>query len=208
MVEIIQSDFLITKGSDDFRISSSFDGTEIHENSLEDFLKHKKIPKVFSNLYINQYGKTNNGDEGISHLQLKFYNSFVSLYVSGSSESLVIGKFSQVTDFLRKRRPFFWFFHTKMSYFIRGVLAGSVLFFPILLHRGLDILGILLLLGIALFFFSVHAMTKFSHTKINLQDKISFMEKYKTVIIIIGIVASIFTIIGVILEFIMWQSSQ
>lgn len=217
LVDIVKRDFHSSNTEDDFRISTSFDGTNINENSLEKFLEHKNLPQIFSELSINQYDRSTDRTIGISHLQIRFNNYAVSLYVTGDSESMVKGKYSQVADFLRKKRPPFWFFRTPPLYIIQGailaaIVAGLFVLCVRLYYKGFDTFGILLFIGLVLMSLFEYTMMKYPYTQINLKEKRSFIETHNTLIIlselVIGFFGLILTAVSVVLQVIQLYASK
>ena len=75
--ELIRSD-VETKRTEDFSVNSHLHNVDIYENSMNDFLNHKDLPKILSRLSISIIGwsKDNNIDKSID---LTFYDNFITL---------------------------------------------------------------------------------------------------------------------------------
>ena len=102
LVNLIKTDFPQQKRKEDFKITAHFYGFNVFENNLEEFLQHKNLPKIFSNISFRLIGWSVAGDIDKS-LELTFYDSFITLNVDGDSESWVRGKYTQMLDFLKTK---------------------------------------------------------------------------------------------------------
>lgn len=201
--EVIRSD-IKTERTKDFKVTCHIPNIDISENSINDFLNHKDLPRIISRISLSIIGwsEDNNIDKSVD---LIFYDSFITLRVSGTSETWVNGKFLQVVNLLRTKRPALWFLKTTPVYMLRGSLF-AILFYAFgvmlkrLLSEGLNSIGISLpILIVAISLFDT-ALSKFNYTEIYIEEKKSFIEKYNTAILIIGAIGSIAAIISVILQ--------
>lgn len=203
--EALRSD-IKTKRIEDFKVTCNILNINISENSINDFLNHKVLPKIISRISLSIIGwsEDNNIDKSID---LTFYDNFITLRVNGDSETWVNGKFLQLGNLLKTKRPTLWFLKTAPVYMLRGALfvilvSGLGVMVSRTFSGGINSVGVslpILVLAISLF---DNALSKFNYTKIYIEEKKSFIEKYNTVILIIGAIGSIAAIISVILQII------
>jgi len=207
LVNLLKTDFSPSDRLDTFTLRTFSDEIDISEHTLEDFLNHERLPPVLTRLIINIIEQSDQGDIN-KRLDLTFFDNYINLNISGSSESWVNGKFIQIDEFLKKTRPVFWFLYTPnilVAPIIQGaifplLIAGLVMLGKRIFERGFDFAEIWLLLGI--FFLSVLALIigKYKYTKIFLTEKLSFSDKYKDiitlVIIFLTIVTTVFAVMG------------
>ncbi len=203
--EVIRGD-IGTKKVEDFNVNSNLSNVNISENSINDFLNHKDLPKIISRLSISIIGwsKENSIDKSIN---LTFYDNFITLKITGDSETWVNGKFLQLDNLLKTKRPTLWFLKTAPVYILRGALF-VILFLGFgeivrrIISGGLDSIGISLPLMIVAISLFDTTLSKFRYIKIYIEEKKSFIEKYKSLFVILGAIGTIFAIIIQILDII------
>ncbi|MDB5260172.1 MAG: hypothetical protein JWN37_403 [Candidatus Nomurabacteria bacterium] len=182
-------------------IRGSFGEVDIHENNLTDFLQHKNLPKTLDNLTISYSSYLKDADHRI---RIAFYKSYIILDVSGSSESFVKGKYNQIKDFLKSKRPFLWFLKSKIVYGLRGVLfavAGTVYMYLMIkwVKYGVNP-NLFVSLGVVILLIIDYFISRIEFTRINISPQESFLNKHESFFKYLGVVAAIFTMIGVIYQ--------
>lgn len=206
LVEIIKEDFPTSDRLEDFKISTWSDSLHVSENTLDSFLAQKKLPEILTKLTIRIIGWSENRNINKS-VEITFYDNYISLSVSGSSETWVNGKHLQITKFLKKTRPIFWFLKLPIIYMIRGAL------FVFMLIGSYSILEYIfinkpiknsILIGVFSILLLDWILGKVKYTKIYLTEQQSFFEKHKDLITFITLMASIAGIIGIILDHKFW----
>lgn len=205
LVSLIRSDFPKSDRVEDFRIRTYSDTLDISENSLDDFLAHKRMLTVLTRLIIEIIGWSDDCEIDKS-LEITFYDNYINFNVSGVSESWVNGKYIQVTDFLKKKRPILWFLHAPATYVIRGVIfaliVGGVSYVATWWHmNGFEAINILIPLGIVSIGILDFMISKYKYTQIFLSEKKSFAEKYKNFITIITLAAALVAIVTFVKDF-------
>jgi hypothetical protein len=207
LVSLIKQDFPKSDRQEDFTIRTFSTIVNISEHSLKDFLKHDRLPSILTILTIEMIGWSTERDINKS-LDITFYNNYIELRVSGASESWVNGKYIQITDFLKGKKPRFWFLHTTAAQVISGgiytllVIGISFLVTQVFIE-GLESIGILIPLSIFLLGLLNFIIRKSKYTQIFIAKKQSFSDKYKDLITILLIIGTLFSIGGV-----MWQFLQ
>lgn len=202
LVDLIQEDFPALKRGDDFSIRTYSEGINVSEKTLSDLLSHKKLPQVITRLAISRIGWTNEGEID-KKLYINFWDNFIELSISGYSETWVNGKYLQVVNFLKKRKPFFWFTHTPAAYTIRGMSFGVMMIIAFVMWKKI-FTGVNPGIWLVLVSFGWLGLDGFlgkhMYTKIILVPEISFVKKYDSQIVLFGVLVGIITIIGVILQ--------
>lgn len=203
LVSFIVSDFPESDRKEDFGIRTYSDTLDISEHSLKDFLEHDRLPTTLTRLMIDMVGWS--GDREINkNLEITFYDNYINLRVSGASESWVNGKYVQITDFLKDKRPLLWFLHTPITYIIRGgifvaIICGIGFIVFQWYKNGFDSVNILIPLSLMFLSMLDSMLGKHKYTQIFLTERKSFSEKYKDFITIVTLVASVLSIVAFIL---------
>ena len=116
-----------------------------------------------------------------------FFDNYIDLDVSGIEQTWVLGKFSQITNFLREKRPWFWALH-KIFPFVTGIIPILSLYALIYFIKANEIIYSI---STALFLITWIAATIFyfkgtflPYTQIILRPKESFLNKENIIIII------------------------
>jgi len=200
LVGLIKSDFPSSKRIDDFKIRAYTNRVDVSENTLDAFLDHGELPSILTDLSIDATGWSVEGGINKS-LDLIFHNNFINLRVSGSSETWVNGKFLQIVSFLKKTRPFLWFLHTTIAYFVLGAIITPVLISIALLvkrisEEGFDFIAIISILGVLFLGSLVLIGIRHKYVQIFLKEKRSFFNKHKDVIIFLSFIVYILGLIS------------
>ena len=123
LIKIVKETFPVSDRKDDFNVSTNLPNISIRENSIEDFLKHEELPDKFNRLSIRARGWSENREID-KDVRMTFYDNFIDLDVDGTDQTWVLGKYSQITNLLREKRPWFWVFkaHPVLEGFIQGFI--------------------------------------------------------------------------------------
>jgi hypothetical protein len=200
LISLITSDFSSEKK---LTISTACKDITIFESSLNDFLNHKELPVNLTHLTID----SSDYSSGEKRISLNFYKDFILLDVSGDSEIWVKGKFQQLIDFLKTKKSTLWFFGNSISApYLQGFLRGFFESFFIVLfgyefynHHGFFVNVPLFLAVIFVLVFNIFLSFAY-RIQIKTIDKLSFLTKYNNLIIIISFIASIVTIMDVLIH--------
>jgi len=106
LIELLKEAFPFSDRKEDFTISTNLPNISIRANSIEDFLEHEDLPDKFSRLSLEIIGWSEDREIDKA-VRMIFYDNFISLDVNGAEQTWVLGKYSQIVDFLRKKRPWF-----------------------------------------------------------------------------------------------------
>lgn len=197
LVEILKESFPPSNRKEYFEISTNFHGVYIRSNDIEEFLKHKELPDKLSRLSLRIIGWSENREIDKT-VCITFYDNYISLNVNGKEQAWVLGKYVQIKDFLKKKRPWFWALN-KAFPFIVGIIPVPLLEVLVsFIKRGEIIyslsttLFLLALLFTTIFYFKG---TFLPYTQIILNPKKTILSK-ENIAIIIALLTLIFTIIG------------
>jgi len=201
LITIVKETFPISERKEDFKVSTNFPNISIRENSIEDFLAHKELPQRFNRLSIEIIGWDKNSKIDKT-VRMTFYDNFIELDVNGVDETWVLGKYAQITNFLSKKRPWFWALHGKVFPYLIGAIpvisiCGLIYFIKV---KEIPYLVSIAIFLIAWLFATVHFLrgTFLPYTQIILTPKKSSLFSKENIIILIAIFTLIFTIVGVI----------
>jgi hypothetical protein len=203
LVNLIKQDFPKPEISEDLIICSNLPEISVIENSIEDFLGHEGLPKKLHRFSVDMMGR----DEArhiVKKVSLIFYDNFIKLDVSGDSQGWVLGKYSQLINFLKNKKPFLWFLKTAPANAFLSILYVFISFgvpyqIVILLSKGSKSLNPILVHSISTSFILLFFIEKVKYTQITLEESKNFLERYNSAIVIISFIASIFGIIQFIL---------
>lgn len=109
LINVIKEGFNPSERIEDFVVSTSLPNISIDENSIEEYLNHEELPDIINRLSIRQIGWSSDspGDINIDKVvRMTFYDNYISLDVEGTSQSWTLGKFEQITSFLKQRKVF------------------------------------------------------------------------------------------------------
>lgn len=120
LIKIIKETFPVSDRKEDFKISTNLPDIHISSNSIKEFLKHEELPDKFDRLTLDVLGWSKNREINKS-IHITFYGSYINLNVDGTQQTWVLGKYSQITNFLKKKKPWFWALHK-----IFPVIAGII----------------------------------------------------------------------------------
>lgn len=205
LIEIIKETFSDSDLKEDFKVSINLPNVRIHSNSIEDFLEHKELPEKLNRLSIRIIGW--NQDQNIDKsVNLDFYDNFINLDIDGEENAWVIGKYAEITDFLKEKRSWFWFIYTNIFYGIEAVI--SVLLFIVFVSLIVHFINInemiySIITAIVLFIFAYgyHLKKKFfPYTQIIIKHEKSFLTR-ENVTLIILLLSLFVMILGIIIQF-------
>lgn len=176
------------------KISTNLPDIRIDSNNIDDFLKHKELPDKFNRLSIKIFGMKPD-----RNVFLTFYDNFIDLDVSGDERTWVLGKYNEITEFLKKKRPWFWFTRNNIFSFIEGAI-GVLLFIAFINFIKVSEIIYSILASIMLFIFAYLYYLYFEgkilpYTQIIINEKPFFNRENLTLIIIL--LTLIVTTIGV-----------
>ena len=201
LIKIVKETFPVSGRKEDFEIYTTLPNISISSNSIEDFLKHEELPDELNKLSFNIIGWSKNREIDKS-VRMTFYNNYIDLDIDGREQTWVLGKYSQITDFLRKKRPWFWALH-KLSPYIRGIIAGIIPVLSLIVTVELikakaiiySISTALLLIAWVFAIVFYFKGTLLPYTKIIITPKKSFFNK-ENITIIVLVLTFIVSIIG------------
>lgn len=111
LVDVIKKGFPKSDRNEDIEIYSTLSDMNIFENSIDTFLKHKNLPSKINNLSIKLVGLKIITGEPLSKsaridksVELNFRDDGIKLCLIGDNEEWVLGKSTQILNYLRKRR--------------------------------------------------------------------------------------------------------
>jgi hypothetical protein len=197
LVALIKSGFPPQKRKEDFKITTTVSYLNISENELENFLKHTDLPMILDNININMIGWSDTGviDKAV-YLRLNRYSN--ELTVSGHDQTWVLGKNTQLLDYIKVKRPFLSFINKIFTSVIIGVIGGviaSILIeiIRVFLKSGWNSINLLIVISILPLVIIFYSLTKIKNTNIIIRESQSFSDKYG---IAITIVLSFLTLIA------------
>jgi len=200
LTKIAKEGFPISGGEVDFEVYTYLRNMTIRENSIEDFLKHEELPGKFNTLSIQIRGRSERQGIGKS-VRMTFFSKDVELDVDGTDEAWVLGKYSQITNFLRQKRPWFWAVHKPFP-FIAGLVSTLSLFGLVYLIKAGELIysisaALFLIAWVFATVFYVRG-TFLPSTQIILIPKESFFNR-QNITIIIAALTLLFTIVGAVI---------
>lgn len=197
LVEILRESFSPSNRKEDFEISTNFHDVYIRSNDINEFLKHKELPDKLSRLSLRIIGWSENREIDKT-VRITFYDNYISLDVNGTEKTWVLGKYMQIKDFLKNKRPWFWALN-KAFPFISGIIPFPLLtVLAIFIKKGEIIYSLsttLFLIAWLLTTIFYFKGTFLSYTQIILNPKKNILNK-ENITIIIALLTLIFTIIG------------
>jgi hypothetical protein len=105
-------------------LSGQYGDVSVKETDVTAFLENHDLPRNLKTLAIRNYATGENFEVDKS-ISIQFYDSFISLYVSGKDETWVLGKYSQIMNFLNQEKP--WFSSLRKIFpLLAGVIIGLV----------------------------------------------------------------------------------
>ena len=103
LVKIIKKVFPKSDRKEDFQIMSNLPNLDIDENDIENFLNIEEIPNIINRLSIRQIGWNTKGEiDKIVNISL--YTNYINLDINGFNEEWVLGKLTQIQNFLKAKR--------------------------------------------------------------------------------------------------------
>ena len=180
-----------------FRISVDLPSIHITSESIDGFLEHAELPDKINQLSIWMYQRDDTLEPARA-ISFTFSEYGVDLNVSGLDQTWVLGKYAQIRDFLREKRPWFWALHKMMQL----ILAFAIAFSFYLLDKLIRANEIVYSISTAVFLATSIVATvlylrgKFlPYTQIIVRPKKSFLTR-ENMILIIAVLSLIVSIIG------------
>lgn len=178
---------LILPEYEEIKITAYLPNSNIIEHGLENFLKHTDLPMKLNFIVFNRNGwsESNNIDKSME-LLLGPGNSI--LRVSGQDQAWVLGKHTQIADYLKSKRPVLWFISNQVKQGIFGIVIGFSILLVILAidpRYGLLKINPLWFLALSSLSFLSIRLNKMKNTMIILQETESFSDKYGMIITIV-----------------------
>ena len=178
---------LILPEYEEIEITAYLPNSNIIEHGLENFLKHTDLPMKLNFIVFNRTGWSESKyiDKSMD-LLLGPGNSI--LRVSGQDQAWVLGKHTQIADYLKSKRPSLWFISNPVKQGFWGIVIG---FFIVLVLLGIDPrygflkINPLWFLALSSLSFLSTILSKMKNTMIILQETESFWDKYGTKILIV-----------------------
>lgn len=195
LVALIKSGFLQNR-KEDFEITTRVSYSNISEHELESFLKNTDLPMILDNIDIKMAGWSEQRDiDKWVNLRLDTYSN--ELTVSGHDQTWVLGKNTQLLDYIKVKRPFLSFFNKTFISVLTGVIGGIILSIPltiifVFLKSGWNATNSLFVISILPLIIILYCLTKIKIAKIILRESQSFSDKYGMAI---SIVLSFLTLI-------------
>jgi len=197
LIKIVKETFRVSDRKEDFEISTNLPNISIRSNSIEDFLKHEELPDELNRLSFNIIGWSKNLEIDKS-VRMTFYNNYINLNINGREQTWVLGKYSQITDFLKKKRPRFWVL-LKIFPIITGIIPfvslGALVRFikaGVMIYSASTALFLIAWIFATIFYFRG---TFLPYTQIILIPKKSLFNK-ESIAIIVAVLSLIISIIG------------
>jgi hypothetical protein len=128
LVKIVNSDIPTSNRNNNFEIYANLPDITISENNIEIFLKHKELPPTIDKLSIRVF--IHNSESLIDkHIDLTFYSNSISLRVNGADQTWVLGKYIQILNFLKRKRPWFWWLNKSAPILMSFILPFFIYIF-------------------------------------------------------------------------------
>lgn len=120
LINILQSNASNAEDLSHVSIYSELPGIKIEANNIYQFFEQNKLPKKLDNFTAFASGK----DNAFAYISIGVLSSFIT--VKGNNEIWVRGKYSQLMDFLKKRRLWYWFIQKPFAFIAIMLLTISV----------------------------------------------------------------------------------
>ncbi len=197
LIRTVKETFPLSKKQGGIKISSNIYDINIRASSIEEFLKHYKLPDIINRLNIELIGWDENSEIDKS-VKITFYNNYINLDVNGLDETWVLSKYTQITNFLKKKKPWFCFLY-KLFPFITFIVFfefGNALFNFIIAKE-------IIFSIITIFFIIVWSIATFYHfksrflpyTQIIVTSKVNLFNK-DNILFLLVILSLIVSIVG------------
>jgi hypothetical protein len=202
LIRIVQDTFPSSDRKEDFEISTNLKNISIYENSIEDFLKHKELPEKFNRLSFRIMGWSKDQEIGkrkiAKGVRMVFFDNFIDLDVDGIDQTWVLGKYTQIKEFLSKKKPWFWVLN-KIFPYIAGVVPFLAFFALIEFIKTNEIIysttTAIFLIAFMLAIIFYFEGTFLPYAQIIIRSKDSFLNKEKFILIVM-VLSLIISIIG------------
>ena len=172
---------------EDVEITAYLSNFNITEYGLDNFLKHNDLPMILDFIVIDRKCWTESiGIDKTVNLILGSGSS--ELRVTGQDQAWVLGKHTQITEYLKSKRPALWFISKLVTSIITGLILGATITYVLIAINpkyGLNKINPLLWYALTSLSFLFIILNKMKNTMIVLQETESFWDKYGTKILIV-----------------------
>ena len=159
----------------------------IIENGLENFINHTDLLMILDFIVFERKGWSESRDiDKTVYLLLGSGSS--ELRVNGQDQAWVLGKHTQITDYLKSKRPVLWFFSNRVNSIIFGIVIGAfitLVLLAIYLKYEFFKINYLWFFALSSLSFLFVILNKLKNTMIVLKETESFWDKYGTKILVV-----------------------
>ena len=159
----------------------------IIENGLENFINHTDLLMILDFIVFERKGWSESRDiDKTVYLLLGSGSS--ELRVNGQDKVWVLGKHTQITDYLKSKRPVLWFFSNRVNSIIFGIVIGAfitLVLLAIYLKYEFFKINYLWFFALSSLSFLFVILNKLKNTMIVLKETESFWDKYGTKILVV-----------------------
>jgi len=169
----------------------------ITEPTVEDFLRHESLPDKLDRLTIEIMDW-----EASRTVRINFDPAFIMLFVTGTDETWVLGKYERIRKFLDDHRPWFWPFlklFTKIAAILYLVAFAMVYYFYKAQRWGFFFATCVFLFAFTVLVIHHDRNSLLPHTEIILNSRKRFLNK-ETVTILIALLSLLVAIIGLFIK--------
>jgi hypothetical protein len=197
---LVRQGFPLSNRKEDFEIGAYLPQANVSFSSVKEFLEQKDLPKQFASLNVRMIGWGEPREINKS-VDLTMFRNFVTLNVSGTDQTWVLGKFQQIRRFLEEHSPWYWRLSWAYPYATSAVIVLVALTFSSLLRTNIiyaattGIFGVTWILGLIAYLRGTFLV----HVKIILVPTGSFLTK-ENLILIVELATLLVTIVGSILR--------
>lgn len=185
------------KGKSDLKITANLPNISITEHNIDDFLDHKELPNIIKRLFLSIIGWSDN-NEIVKKIDLTFYDNYIDLYIDGADEIWVLGQQKKISNFLKNKRPWFWFFHKIIPNLLGVMFPVSIYAFVHFIEKDMIFYSISsgIFITVWIFINIFYFKSKiFPYTQIIIRDKEKFLNK-ENITILLALLSLITSIIG------------
>jgi hypothetical protein len=125
LIKILREKIPNSERKEDFEITTNLKNININSNSLEDFLAHRELPNNFNRLSLRNISWNENRID--KSIRIEFTVNFIELNIDGMDETWVLGKYTQVSNFLKNKKPWFWAINKIFPYLLGVILTISLI---------------------------------------------------------------------------------
>lgn len=88
-------------------------------------MAHRELPNNFNRLSLRNISWNENRID--KSIRIEFTVNFIELNIDGMDETWVLGKYTQVSNFLKNKKPWFWAINKIFPYLIGVILTISLI---------------------------------------------------------------------------------